>query len=431
MMRVILTLLLYIPFTSFGQVVFDGTINEARWDLPLGTSVGGPAPCFGAGHEINSLYASNFDNHIGLGIGGNVQDGNRIMVFIDSKPGGFNNGNFGRTSAPPAINNFNSGTTFDAGFTPDYCLVIGTDNTRSNFYFNLFTLAGTAIGGGGSDNYLGNAFASSTDSIAANPANGDATRGFEIALRKADIGYNSANQQVIKLMMMYSSDGGYLANQFISQAGSTDGCYTNGTIAFQSATPNPVSFDPTLTLPIDFIQLSSKTFDNSIRIFWSAAREQDMKQYEIERSNNALIFQQVAIVNALGNSNTAVPYSWPDPSPNIGVNYYRIRAVDRNGKKAYSPVLRVFFGSVDNSLTIFPNPVVDQRLNLRLVSITRGDYTLDIFNNLGQKIFSQSIVHSGGLGLQTILLPAHLKKGPYRLILMNDRDFYKQSFIIQ
>jgi hypothetical protein len=431
MKRLLLVLLITVPHFAFSQYSFDGNITETGWSVPLGTSTGGAAPCFGAGHEINSLYATGFSNHIGFGIGGNVQNNNRILLFIDSKTGGFNNGNFGRTGAPAGINNFNSGTTFDNNFLPDYCLIIGTDATRSDFYFDLYELGGTASGGGGSNKYLGSANASATDSIGVNAINGDATKGFEIAIRKTDLGYNTAGQSSLQLMAMYISDGGFLANQFISYANAGEGCYTNNAIAFQTAAPNPVNFDPTQILPIDFIKLSTRVFNDYIKLFWSAASERNMLQYEIEKSGNGINFQTMATLPAVGNSPTEVPYSWSDLQPIVGVNYYRIKAIDRDGKRAYSQFLRVYYGRVDNSLAIYPNPVQGHRLNLLITNIKKGTYALRIFNDMGQEVLSQEIEHNGVVGIRNVDLPLSLKKGPYRLLLIDDTKFYKQTFIIQ
>ena len=148
----------------------------------LDDNTGGPAPSFGAGHEINALYAHvryGASNALNLGIAGNVQAGNRILVFLDTRAGGYTTGDFGRTNAPPGLANFNSGTTFDPGFAADYALVIGTNGAHDNYFVDLFTLAGTASGGGGSNLYIGDI---ADADVGASPDNGSATHGFEVRL---------------------------------------------------------------------------------------------------------------------------------------------------------------------------------------------------------------------------------------------------------
>jgi len=213
------------------QFTFDGTINESGWGAALATSAGGPSPSFGAGQEINALYVQGGDKVINFGIAGDVQNGNRILLFIDSKTGGYTNGSFGRTGAPQGIDDFNSGTTFDAGFEADYCLVIGTNVPHDNFFFDLYTLSA----GGGPAVYLGDI---SDPKIGADPLTASNTRGFEIAITKALLGYTSGN---IKVFAAYTADDGTLSNQFLTRAGSGDGTYGNGMVTFGTAMPDPIT----------------------------------------------------------------------------------------------------------------------------------------------------------------------------------------------
>jgi GEVED domain/Secretion system C-terminal sorting domain/PKD domain len=218
---------------------FDGNISENFWGSPFATSTGGATSSFGAGHELNAIYVRADAANFYFAIAGNVQANNRILLFIDSKSGGYNNGDYGRTgiAAANAIHNFNSGTTFDVGFAADYCLGIGTDAT--NYFFDLYTLAGTASGGGGTNTYLGSNIAANAGySLAASPANSSQTRGFEMAIPKSALGYTSGD---IQIMAMYSADAaGFLSNQFLTQANIGAGSYGSNSITFSAATPNQI-----------------------------------------------------------------------------------------------------------------------------------------------------------------------------------------------
>jgi hypothetical protein len=216
---------------------FDGVINEALWDTPLSTSAGGAAPGFGAGHEVNALYSFGTANDFYLAVAGNVQNGNRILVFIDSKSGGYADGNFGRSGAPQGVDDFNSSTTFDSGFLPDYCLTMGTNG--SNYFWDLYTLSGTAGSGGGPNTYLGDNSAAAVGGVdlKASPLNSSQTRGFEAGLPKSLIGYTGGT---IKVMVMYASDAGFLSNQFLTPAGSGEGNYGSGAVTFGAAAPGPI-----------------------------------------------------------------------------------------------------------------------------------------------------------------------------------------------
>lgn len=213
------------PFFSL-----NGNIDEAVWGTPLATSSLGPnPPGFGASHAINALYCYGDATHLYFAIAGNVQAGNRILLFIDSANGGYNNGSFGRSGAPAGINNWNSGTTFDAGFEADYCAVIGT-NGSGGYFLDLFTLSPT-----GSNTFIGSA----GSEFGINVDNTSLTRGFEFRIPKTSLNY-TANKELL-LFAAYTGESGFLSNQFLTRANSGEGNYGNGGINFGSATPNPIT----------------------------------------------------------------------------------------------------------------------------------------------------------------------------------------------
>ena len=228
---------------AIGVVTVDGALTDTPY-VRLGTSAGGPSPGFGAGHEINALYAhvDPATSSLFLGVAGNVQNGNRILVFLDTKAGGFTSGNFGRTGAPGGVANFNSGTTFDVGFTPDYVLVIGTNAAGTDNFVDLFTLAGTAAGGGGSNLFIGNR---ADADVSADPANASLARGIEVRLTFSASGVGTdlaLDRNSVQMFAAYTGESGFLSNQFITPAGTSDGNYGGGGTTFEGAAPDPVSY---------------------------------------------------------------------------------------------------------------------------------------------------------------------------------------------
>lgn len=422
-------MLLCLAINGLSQVVFNGNITEPEWGAPLGSSIGGPSPCLGNGLRLNSLFASANDSQLLLGIGGNVQPGNAILVFVDSKPGGYSTGNFGRDNAPAGLSNFNSNIIFDDGFQADYCLSISANQDHSDYFFNLFALGGNSASGGGINTSLGSAL-NNAGIIGTNTADNDNTKGFEIALARDIVGFDAAAQTEVKMMAMIISDAGHLDNQFLSNAKSGEACYGNTAIDFRSASPNPIVYSPDQLLPIVFTQLSFVQRNTVILLKWSSASELNMQQYELERSDDAIGFVKIGTVKATGNNSAVSNYEFPDFTPSQGKNFYRVKAVDKSGRAAYSPVVKVQFGYVDNTLGIFPNPVTDN-INLQLIGLTKGKYSLVIYNDAGQRVMFKTIEYNGGYGLQQIPLLPNMTAGPYRLLLTNKSVFYKQNFLVR
>ncbi len=367
--------LLLCASTLSSQITFDGTINESQWGAAASTSSGGPIPGFGAGHEINALYVNGDANNINIGVAGNVQNGNRIVLFLDTKTGGYNNGNYGRTGAPNGVNNFNSGTSFDAGFNADYALVIGTNAGSSNYFVDLFTLAGTAAGGGGSNSFLGSP---NGTTIGAAPANSSQTAGFEIAVSKTALGYLSSFGE-IKVFAIYMSDGAFLSNQFLTPAGSSDGNYGNGAVVFGSAAPNPVTI-AAAALPVELVDIAAKAVKEGILVSWRTAMERDNSHFEVEYSNNGQIWETLDRVTGKG---TPSPYTYLHETHERATHYYRLKQVDIDGYFAYSKVVSTTLkGNAAYSLA--PNPVFTDAITLKMESM--DDVNIQFFNVAGQLV---------------------------------------------
>ncbi len=227
-----------VTVNNLSDLVMNGTI-EAIWGTALATSAGGPSSGFGAANQLNALYANANSANINIAIAGTVNNGNRIVLYIDSKTGGYTDGSFGRASAPAGVANFNSGTTFDAGFAADYALVIGTEPTNSNYFYDLYTLSAA----GGPNNYLGDNTNNLLGTYHGSAPGATSTTGFEIAIPKSLLGYTTGD---VKVMGMLMSDGGFLSNQFLTRAGSGDGNYGSGAVNFGAATPDPVTLSAAL-----------------------------------------------------------------------------------------------------------------------------------------------------------------------------------------
>jgi hypothetical protein len=94
--------------------------------------------------------------------------------------------------------------------------------------------------------------------------------------------------------------------------------------------------------------------DHTVSLYWSVGSEQQVKQYEVQRCNNAIDFVTINIQNPLAKSS----YQVSDATVQNGKYYYRIKTVDLDGSIKYSEVVTV---SIDNKkhLLIHNNPARD------------------------------------------------------------------------
>ena len=128
-------------------------------------------------------------------------------------------------------------------------------------------------------------------------------------------------------------------------------------------TESPFAQPANFTLPITLVSFSAAKAGTEVKLNWLVSSETNAKGYDVERSSgNGAAFTLIGNVAA----NNSGKYSSTDASPLSGVNYYRLKMVDVDGKFKYSEVRTVLFDGTTVLFDIYPNPVVSNKLNLHL-----------------------------------------------------------------
>jgi hypothetical protein len=167
--------------------------------------------------------------------------------------------------------------------------------------------------------------------------------------------------------------------------------------------------------PVTFGGISASVASNLVKLNFNIATETNTNSYIIERSANGDAFTEVGTLKA----NHSVNYSWMDNSPNIGNNFYRIKAVDNNGTFQYSTVVRINVGKVKGGLNVYPNPVKGGQLNVELVGINKGEYKARIYNMNGNLVHTATILSEGTSLSKLVTLPSAITVGHYTLEVTN------------
>jgi hypothetical protein len=204
----------------------------------------------------------------------------------------------------------------------------------------------------------------------------------------------------------------------------------NCTPSTTSTTATQFTYSVQGVLPITFLNFTAKEGREVIRLYWASALESNMAYYEVYRSKNSLQFEKIGQVTALGNTSQRTDYFFDDPQPFFGNNYYRVTAVDQQGKSVSTSIQRVLYGKNDNSIVVFANPS-SSLLNIRVVDIVKGEYAINVFENSGRLLYSDKIYHNGADGIYPVQLPRPLAKGHCHLVLTNKYQFYRSVFMVK
>lgn len=148
---------------------------------------------------------------------------------------------------------------------------------------------------------------------------------------------------------------------------------------------------PELPLPLRLLHFAGVTVPEGVRLDWSTANENGVKEFDIERSIDGIRFNAIGQVKAAGNSPERRFYSYPDREAyqkNSRVLYYRLKIKDENSRFAYSPVVLIPLGHpLSQDLRAAPNPAKDF-VRVNYDSDVESEGQLRIINNNGQIVKS-------------------------------------------
>ena len=166
-------------------------------------------------------------------------------------------------------------------------------------------------------------------------------------------------------------------------------------------------------LPLTFIFAKAFQQNNLVNIDWKTANENNVKQYDVERSvdgNNYVKATDIKAYNSTSNN-----YHWVDAYPAEGNNYYRIRSIEIDGKIIYGDVMKVYIRKGNQSVNIYPNPATGNNLNLQMVNQQPGIYEIRLVNSFGQTFMTKFIQYSGGSSIENLKPGQTIPKGIYQL----------------
>jgi hypothetical protein len=189
-------------------------------------------------------------------------------------------------------------------------------------------------------------------------------------------------------------------------------------------TPSPV------ILPVELLNFSAKLITkNTVKHTWQTATEKQTSYFLIERSKDGFNFGVIGRVEAAGNSTTLRTYDFLDNTPFEGLNYYRLKIVDKDGSFSYSKIVAVNLQGTDHSLfNVFPNPA-GEGTELKVALEDVGILQITLTNMLGQVVHTQTVTKTQTNELVTI--SKKLPKSTYILHVATEQSLYREKVIVE
>ncbi|MBN2778235.1 MAG: T9SS type A sorting domain-containing protein [Bacteroidales bacterium] len=137
------------------------------------------------------------------------------------------------------------------------------------------------------------------------------------------------------------------------------------------------------TLPVELLDFKAKCSNSEVVISWTTVSETNNDYFTLERSTDALSFEEIARINGAGNSNSQLSYSFVDEGIMQNTTYfYRLRQTDFDGTSVtFKPVyVSCDEEIVDCQFAVYPNPF---RSHLFINSICDGASQIRVFDARG------------------------------------------------
>ncbi|RYE21136.1 MAG: T9SS type A sorting domain-containing protein [Sphingobacteriales bacterium] len=160
------------------------------------------------------------------------------------------------------------------------------------------------------------------------------------------------------------------------------------------------TYRPMGPLPVQYLYFNAgKLNDKAALLQWETSSEANSAAFEVERSQDALQFLRIGTLPAAGNSMTPRSYRFTDYQPQPGLNYYRLKQVDKDGGYTYTPARVVRFDNLETgSVKYYPNPTHGM-LNIELPQDMANEVKLINVSNAAGIMIAQRRETANGPGI--------------------------------
>ncbi len=179
-------------------------------------------------------------------------------------------------------------------------------------------------------------------------------------------------------------------------------------------------------LPVNSINVIAVESKGQVSVNWSVIGAKNVIGYAVEYSTDGISFKTLSSI-----SNSLQSNSYTDENATIGVNYYRIKAIDKDGTVSYSKVVSVSLTNNSDVLTVYPNPVTGKNFSLKTKSLHTGIYALKVVNSLGQTVFTHALNHTDTNTIENVSIDKKLPAGNYTITVEGNAVSVNTQLIIK
>ncbi len=150
---------------------------------------------------------------------------------------------------------------------------------------------------------------------------------------------------------------------------------------------------PSLTtsavLPVNITDFNIRAADNRVLLRWTTVTEINNARFDVERSGDGQTWKVINSTKGSG-ATGAHTYAVYDNSPLQGMNFYRIRQYDIDGKVSITGTQSLKIGAEHASvISVFPNPAQRNTIHFSLQHYSGGDLQVTLSASNGKPVHSE------------------------------------------
>jgi len=210
----------------------------------------------------------------------------------------------------------------------------------------------------------------------------------------------------------------------------------DGNIIFvNSSDPNNAGQTPTCFFSDEVLPLTDLKLKGSLNntqqsvINWSMTKDESITAYNVQYSDDGVVFKTIGTVTPVGSSNTLNQYQFIDVANTYAsIRYYRLELVQKGGSVNYSGIVRLNVKAVD--FQVLPNPF-DKSLNLQFELKSTETVKVRLLDFSGREVFTSSENYNAGSHSVSIILPSGISKGMYMLDVVAGTEHIFQKKLVR
>ncbi len=114
-----------------------------------------------------------------------------------------------------------------------------------------------------------------------------------------------------------------------------------------------------VSLPVNLMLFTGRLVNEASQLDWRTSYDVNFDYFELEYSASGQGFGFLAKVSRKGNPGQVTDYGYRHDGIREGLNHYRLKMVDKDGTYTYSDIVVVRLSHQQNTITLYPNPVIN------------------------------------------------------------------------